>query len=117
MHPHSASFPFGYLELSFVDSIKFIFGQFPPDWLKHFEGALVPLVAYDFLDRCIATLCGHLHFTTDSIFVIKRNMHMEDLLCTQPRLATFICTPHVPTNLFALYHTPSSRNTFVNLYK
>ena len=57
-HPHSASFPFGYLESSFVDSIKLIFGQFPPDWLKHFEGALVPLVAYDFLDRHIATLCG-----------------------------------------------------------
>jgi len=57
-HPHSASFPFGYLESSFTDSIKFIFGQFPPDWLIHFEGALVPLVAYDFLDRRIATICG-----------------------------------------------------------
>jgi len=57
-HPHSTSFPFGYLESSFVDSIKFIFGQFPPDWLTHFEGALVPLVAYDFLDGRIATLCG-----------------------------------------------------------
>jgi len=57
-HPHSASFPFSYLKSSFVDSIKFIFGQFPPDWLEHFEGALVPLVAYDFLDGHIATLCS-----------------------------------------------------------
>jgi len=104
-HPHSASFPFGYLESSFVDSIKFIFRQFPPDWLEHFEGALVPLVVYDFLDRRIATLCGQLHFTTDGIFVIERNMHTEDLLCTQPGLATFVCTPQVPTNPFA-YITP-----------
>jgi len=100
-HPHSASFPFGYLESSFIDSIKFIFGQFPPDWLTHFEGALVPLVAYDFLDGCIATLCGRLHFTTDSIFVLERNTCTEDLLCTQPGLATFVCTPRVPTNPFA----------------
>jgi len=66
-HPHSVSFSFSYLELSFVDSIKFLFGQFPPDWLEYFEGVLIPLVAFDFLDRCITTLCGHLHFTPDSI--------------------------------------------------
>jgi len=100
-HPHSTFFPFGHLESSFVDSIKFIFGQFPPDWLEHFEGALVPLVAYDFLDGRIATLCGRLHFTTDGIFVIDRNTRTEDLLCTQPGLATFVCTPRVPTNPFA----------------
>ena len=49
-HPHSTSFPFGYLESSFVDSLKFVFSQFPLTWLKYFEGSLVPLVAYDFLD-------------------------------------------------------------------
>jgi len=92
-HPHSASFPFGYLESSFIDSIIFIFRQFPPDWLEHFENALVPLVAYNFLDGCIATLCGHIHFTTDGIFVTERNTHTEDILHTQPRLATFVCTP------------------------
>ena len=92
-HPHSASFPFGYLESLFIDSIKFIFGQFPPDWLEHFENALVPLVAYDFLDGHIATLCGHIHFTTDGIFVTERNTRIEDILHTQPGLATFICTP------------------------
>jgi len=105
-HPHSISFPFGYLESSFIDSIKFIFGQFPPDWLTHFEGALVPLVAYDFLDSRIATLCGRLHFTADGIFVIERNTHTEDLLRTQPGLATFICTPRVPTNPFACITPP-----------
>jgi len=105
-HPHSASFPFGYLESSFVDSIKFIFGQFPPDWLEHFEGALVPLVAYDFLDGRIATLCGRLHFTVDGIFVADRNTRTEDLLCTQPGLATFVCTPRVPTNPFACITPP-----------
>jgi len=105
-HPHSTSFPFGYLESSFVDSIKFIFGQFPPDWLKHFEGALVPLIAYDFLDGRIATLCGHLHFTVDGIFVTDRNTRTEDLLRMQPGLATFVCTPRVPTNPFALITPP-----------
>jgi len=105
-HPHSASFPFSYLESSFVDSIKFIFEQFPPDWLTYFEGALVPLVAYDFLDRRIATICGRLRFTTDGIFVVERNTHTEDLLCTQPGLATFVCTPRVPTNPFAFVTPP-----------
>jgi len=104
-HSHSASFPFGYLESSFVDSIKLIFGQFPPDWLEHFEGALVPLVAYDFLDGRIATLCGRLHFSADGIFVIDRNTHTKDLLCTQPGLAAFVYTPCIPTNPFA-YITP-----------
>jgi len=66
----------------------------------------VPLVAYDFLDGRIATLCSRLHFTTDGIFVIERNMRTEDLLCTQPRLATFVCTPCVPTNPFACITPP-----------
>jgi len=66
----------------------------------------VPLVAYDFLDGHIATLCRCLHFTTDGIFVIKRNTHMEDLLHMQPGLATFVCTPRVPTNPFACIIPP-----------
>jgi len=105
-HPHSASFPFGYLESSFVDSIKFLFSQFPPTWLEYFEGALVPLVAYDFLDGQVALLCGHLHFTVDGIFVVNRNTCTEDLLRTQPGLAAFVCTPHVPTNPFACIMPP-----------
>jgi len=105
-HPHSASFPFGYLESSFVDSIKFIFEQFPPDWLTHFKGTLVPLVAYNFLDGRIATLCGRLHFMADGIFVVDRNTRTEVLLCMQPGLATFVCTPHVPTNPFTCITPP-----------
>jgi hypothetical protein len=48
-------------------------------WLEYFEGALVPLTAYNFLDGCIATL---------------------------PHLAQFTCTPRVPTCPF-LHITPS----------
>jgi len=105
-HPHSASFPFSYLESSFVDSIKFLFSQFPPTWLEYFEGALIPLVAYDFLDGRVALLCGHLHFTVDGIFVVNRNTRTKDLLRTQPRLAAFVCTPRVPTNPFACITPP-----------
>jgi len=105
-HPHSTSFPFGYLESSFTDSIKFVFGQFPPDWLEFFEGILVPLVAYDFLDGHLATLCGRLHFTADGIFVIDRNTRTEDLLRTQPGLAAFVCTPRLPTNPFTFITPP-----------
>ena len=105
-HLHSASFPFGYLESSFVDSIKFLFEQFPPNWLAHFEGALVPLVAYNFLDGRLATLCRQLHFTENGIFVINRNTHMEDLLHMQPELAAFVCTPRVLMNPFASITPP-----------
>jgi len=105
-HPHLASFPFGYLESSFVDSIKFIFSQFPPTWLEYFEGSLVPLVVYDFLDGQVALLCGHLHFTADGIFIVNRNTRTEDLLRTQPGLAAFVCTPCVPVNPFACITPP-----------
>ena len=105
-HPHSASFPFGYLESSFVDSIKFLFSQFPPTWLEYFEGSLIPLVAYNFLDGQVALLCGHLHFTVDGIFVVNRNTRTKDLLHTQPGLAAFVCTPCVPVNPFACITPP-----------
>jgi len=105
-HPHSASFPFGYLKSSFIDSIKFIFSQFPPTWLKYFEGALIPLTVYDFLDGQVTLLCGHLHFTADRIFVVNCNTRTEDLLCIQPRLATFVCTPCVPVNPFSCVMPP-----------
>jgi hypothetical protein len=36
---------------------------------------------------------GRLHFTQDSIFVIYRNTHTEDILRTQLHLAQFTCTP------------------------
>jgi hypothetical protein len=106
-HPPSLHFPFGYIKSSFIDSIKFLFGQFPPTWLEYFEGALVPLTAYDFLDSRIATLVGHLHFTPNGIFVIHRTTRTEDLLRTQPHLAQFVCTPRVPTRPF-LHITPPS---------
>ena len=104
-HPHSLHFPFGYIESSFVDSIKFLFGQFPRGWLEYFEGALVPLASYDFLDGRIATLVGRLHFTPDGIFVIDRHTRTEDLLRTHLHLAAFVCTPRVPTRPF-LHITP-----------
>jgi hypothetical protein len=68
--------------LSFINSIKFLFRQFPPTWLTYFEEALVSLTIYDFLDGHIATLVGHLHFTQDSIFVIDWNIRTKDLLHT-----------------------------------
>ena len=92
-HPSSLHFPFRYLESSFVDSLKFLFGQFPPTWLTYFEGALVPVIAYDFLDRHLATLISCLHFTDEGLFIIERQVRTEDLLCTQPSLFTFVPTP------------------------
>ena len=86
-HPPSLHFPFDYIKSSFIDSIKFLFEQFPPVWLEYFEGALVPLTSYDLLDGRLITLVGHLHFTPEGIFVINRNTRTEDLLHTQPHLA------------------------------
>jgi len=105
-HPHSAHFPFGYLELSFLDSIKFLFSRFPPMWLQEFEGCQVPLVAYDFLDRRVALLCGHLHFTEEGIFFLNRSTRIEDLLRTQPQFAWFTCTSQVPVNPFQFISPP-----------
>ena len=105
LHPSSLYFPFGYLELSFIDSLKFIFRQFPPIWLTYFEGVLVPITSHDFLDSCLVTICGHLHFTEEGLFVINQQTRIEDLLHTNPGLAQFTCTSCTPTDPL-LYITP-----------
>jgi len=105
LHPASLLFPFGYLESSFVDSIKFLFGQFPPVWLQYFNRSLVPLVSYDFLDGHLVTICRQLYFTDKGIFVIHRHTRIEDNLCSNPGLAQFTCTPRTPADPL-LYLTP-----------
>jgi len=104
-HPSSLCFPFGYLESSFIDSLKFLFGQFPPVWLTYFENARVPLISYDFLDGRLITIIGYLHFTEEGLFVINRHTQIEDLIRTNPGLAQFTCTPRTPANPL-LYLTP-----------
>jgi hypothetical protein len=60
----------------------------------------VPLVLYDFLDRRMITLCGHLYFMDRGIFIVRRTTRTEDALRTQPELARFVCTLRVPMNPF-----------------
>jgi len=104
-HPSSLHFPFSYIESSFVDSLKFIFGQFPAPWLTYFENTHVPVISYDFLDRRLITLVGRLHFTDQGLFIVDREVRTEDLLRTQPELFPFVPTPRIPTNPLA-YLTP-----------
>jgi len=104
-HPASLHLPFGFLESSFVDSLKFLFGQFPPLWLTYFEGSLVPLTSYDFLDGRLITVLGYLHFTEEGLFVIGHHTRIEDVIRTKPELAQFTCTPRTPENPL-LYITP-----------
>ena len=103
--PLSLNFPFGYLESSFIDSLKFTFGCFPPAWLKYFKRALVPLLTFNLLDSCHATLVSHPYFTAEGLFVIDWSMYTEDLLHTQLHLAKFVCMLWVPTRPF-LFLTP-----------
>jgi len=106
-HPWSLHFPFGYIETTFLDSIKFVFSRFPPLWLSHFEGALVPLITYDFLDGHTAILCGHLHFTEQGILFVNRSTRITDLLRTDPQFSCFVPTPRVPTKPFDFITPPS----------
>jgi len=106
-HPWSPKFPFSYIETTFLDSIKFVFSCFPPLWLAHFEGALVPLVTYNFLDGRIAILCGHLHFTEQGILFVNRSTRITDLLRTDPQFSCFVPTPCVPAKPFDFITPPS----------
>jgi len=108
-HLWSPKFPFGYIETTFLDSIKFVFSRFPPTWLAHFEGALVPLVTYDFLDGRTAILCGHLYFVEQGILFTNRSMRITDLLRMDPQFLCFIPTPRVPARPFD-FITPPSEN-------
>ena len=105
-HPWSPNFPFGYIKTTFLDSIKFVFSCFPPSWLSHFEGTLVPLVAYNFLDGCMAILCRHLHFTPEGILFLNCSTRIEDILYTDPSFARFTPTPHVPRKPFNFITPP-----------
>ena len=100
-HPYSLHFPLGYLEISFRDAIKFLFRQFPPAWLEHFEGAYVTLLIFDFLDGRRVTVKGKLHFTSDGLYCTDRVLYTEDLLRTDPSLFRFTCNPRTPTNPLA----------------
>jgi len=104
-HPASLHLPFGFLESSFIDSLKFLFGQFPPLWLTYFEGSLIPLTSYDFLDGRLITVLGYLHFMEEGLFVINHHTRIEDVIRTKPELAQFTCTPRTPENPL-LYVTP-----------
>jgi len=106
-HPWSPKFPFGYIETTFLDLIKFVFSRFPPLWLAHFEGALVPLVAYDFLDGHMAILCGHLYFVEQGILFINHSTRITDLLRTDPQFSCFVPTPCVPSRPFDFITPPS----------
>jgi hypothetical protein len=99
LHPCTHTFPFSYLELNFINSIKEVFSCFPPFWLEHFEGIEVPIVGYDFLDGHTVTLFGNLHFNWLGIWIMKCYSCVEDILQLQPELAQltpFICVPFQP---------------------
>jgi len=106
-HPWSPNFPFSYIKTTFLDSIKFVFSCFPSLWLAYFEGALIPLVTYDFLDGRTAILCGHLHFTEQGILFVHRSTQIMDLLRTDPQFSCFVPTPHVPAKPFDFITLPS----------
>jgi hypothetical protein len=94
------------LESNFIDSIKSIFNSFPPFWLEHFEGSLVPIVAYDFLDGRSVLLAGYLHFDREGIFITGRHSHVKDLLQTDPYLARFCAEVRVPVQPFLFLSPP-----------
>jgi len=106
-HPWSPKFPFSYIKTTFLDLIKFVFSCFPPLWLAHFEGALVPLIAYNFLDGRTAILCGHLHFVEQGILFTNRSTRITDLLRTDPQFSCFVPTPCVPARPFDFIAPPS----------
>jgi hypothetical protein len=106
LHPCSLLWPFGYLESNFLDSIKSIFNSFPPFWLEYFEGAHVPIVGYDFLDRCLVTLAGYLHFDREGIFIVGRHSIVEDALKADPLLAHFCTDVQKPVQPFLYLMLP-----------
>ena len=98
LHPHSAHFPLGYLEVSNKDTLILLFQQFPPDWLEHFEGAYIPLLLFDFLDGCRVTVQGKLHFTPNRLFVIDGVVRTFDMLRHKPERFSFTCITRLPIN-------------------
>jgi hypothetical protein len=92
-HPPSLVFPVGYLEVDFVESIKYKFAQFPRSWLQHFNGSKAPLKAYDFLG--------------DKIFAEERYTKFEDELVTKPYLYKFVAQPRVPADPFTCIEPPA----------
>ena len=92
--------PLGYIKYDFRQGIVDQFRDKGFAEKTGYEGGLVLLAIYDFLDgRCILVY-GFLAFGTESIYVKGQAFHCEDLLRTYPGLFAYTLNPCLPVDPF-----------------
>jgi hypothetical protein len=94
--------PHGYIKYDFARGIEETFRHLGPGERSGYEGALIVLAIYDFLDGRHVTVYGFLILEITSTYVKWQSYHCEDLLRTYPGLFTYTLTPRLPLDPFSL---------------
>ena len=97
-HPCSLTFPFGYLEISSELLLCCLFTTAIQPIKNAFQGSLVILAAFDFLDGRTATVYGRLEFSQDHVYVINWYTQLEDIVRMRPHLSQYTFFPQIPEN-------------------
>ena len=65
-----------------------------------YEGVLVIVEIHNFLDRCMVTMYGYLHFNhrfgVDQDFIVNQWYHFKDTVRTSPHLYSYCFSPRIP---------------------
>jgi hypothetical protein len=92
----SPGVPLGYIKYDFQKGIEEKFRHLGPGERSGYEGALIILAIYDFLDCRHVTVYGFLVLDITSTYVKWQSYHCEDLLCTYPGLFAYTLSPLLP---------------------
>jgi hypothetical protein len=90
--------PLGYIVFTFRLSIKETFLHHSTLVRYVFEGSLVIIEVYDFLDGRRVYMYRHLSFRQDSVYVVNLAYHFEDAVARYPALLCHCVTPRIPAD-------------------
>jgi hypothetical protein len=99
-HESAPGTPLGFIKYDFRFGIVDQFRDKGFTEKTSYEGSLVIIAIYDFLDGRRIIIYGFLVFSEASIYVKGQAFHCEDLLRTYPRLFAYTLNPRLPVDPF-----------------
>jgi hypothetical protein len=109
-HESAPGTPLGFIKYDFRQGIVDQFRDKGFAEKTGYEGSLLILAIYDFLDGRRIIVYGYLAFGTESIYVKGVAFHCEDLLRTYPGLFAYTLNPRLPVDPFVHVSVHSETN-------
>jgi hypothetical protein len=100
-HKPAPGLPLGFIHYNFKEGIVEKFHNQGPGERSGYEGALVVLGIYDFLDSRRITVYRFLVLDVVSTYVKWQAFHCKDPLCTYPGLFAYTLNPRLPVDPFS----------------